>query len=258
MLKNIPFSRIWFAVQSLVIPPRLCYNERMNPTLDTVRYSDLISGDKKPLFERYFELLREYNARFNLTSITEKAEVYEKHFLDSVLGESLFPKNAHVLEVGSGAGFPSLPLKILRGDLNFTLVESTGKKCEFLKVVIEELGFSDVTVLNGRAEDYARDPVYREQFDVCCARAVARLNTLSEYCIPFLKVGGVFVAYKADADEEVNEAQSAIQKLGGKGAEVFRYSLPSDAKRTLVYIQKQKNTPKCYPRGQGKERKNPL
>ena len=230
----------------------------MDLTLDTAYYSDLISGAKKPLFERYFSLLTEYNARFNLTSITQREEVYEKHFLDSVLGESLFPKNAAVLEVGSGAGFPSIPLKIIREDLNFTLVESTGKKCEFLKTVVKELDLSGVTVLNGRAEELARDPVYREKFDVCCARAVARLNTLSEYCIPFLKVGGVFVAYKGEADGEVTEAKNAIQKLGGKGAEVFTYSLPNQSKRSLVYIRKQKNTPAAYPRGQGKERKNPL
>lgn len=230
----------------------------MNLTLDAAHYITLINGDKKPLFERYFELLTEYNARFNLTSITEREEVYEKHFLDSVLGESLFEQNARVLEVGSGAGFPSLPLKILRNDLNFTLVESTGKKCEFLKTAVRELGLSGVTVLYGRAEDYARNPEYREQFDVCCARAVARLNTLSEYCIPFLKVGGAFIAYKGDADEELAEAQNAINLLGGKAAQAYFYSLPSGAKRTLVLIKKQKNTPKNYPRGQGKERKNPL
>ena len=230
----------------------------MNLTLDAAYYLKLINGDRKPLFERYFSLLTEYNARFNLTSITTREEVYEKHFLDSVLGESLFPQNASVVEVGSGAGFPSLPLKILRDDLNFTLVESTGKKCEFLKVAVRELGLSNVTVLNGRAEDFAHDPIYRERFDVCCARAVARLNTLSEYCIPFLKAGGSFIAYKGDADEEVAEAQNAIKVLGGKAAEMYRYSLPSEAKRTLVLIKKQKPTPKGYPRGQGKERKHPL
>ena len=245
-------------MQSLVIPPRLCYNKTMNFTLDTAQYSERINGDKKLLFERYFSLLTEYNARFNLTSVTQKEEVYEKHFLDSVSGESLFPKNASVVEVGSGAGFPSLPLKILRDDLRFTLVESTGKKCEFLKTVVRELGLSGVTVLNGRAEDFARNPMYREQFDACCARAVARLNTLSEYCIPFLKVGGAFIAYKADAEEEIAEAQNAVKTLGGRAAEIYRYSLPSEAKRTLVLIKKQKPTPKGYPRGQGKERKHPL
>ena len=214
--------------------------------------------EKRPLFERYFKLLTEYNARFNLTAITEHAEVYEKHFLDSILGEALFPAKARVLEVGSGAGFPSLPLKIVRDDLDFTLVESTGKKCEFLKVAIKELNLSNVTVLNGRAEDFAKDKSYREQFDVSCARAVARLNTLSEYCLPFVKVGGAFVAYKGEADEEAAEAKHALSVLGGGSLEIHRYTLPTQGKRSLVYIKKEKHTPAAYPRGQGKERKNPL
>ena len=225
---------------------------------DATHYSNLICGEKKEQFSRFFALLSQYNARFNLTAITEENEVYEKHFLDSVLGEALFPKNAHVLEVGSGAGFPSLPLKICRDDLSFTLVESTGKKCEFLKTAVRELSLSNVTVLNGRAEELAKDPLYREKYDICCARAVARLNTLAEYCLPFVKVGGAMIAYKADADEEVKEAKNAIEKLGGKEVKVFRYSLPASGNRTLVYIPKGRPTPKLYPRGQGKERKNPL
>ncbi|MBD5636617.1 MAG: 16S rRNA (guanine(527)-N(7))-methyltransferase RsmG [Clostridia bacterium] len=229
----------------------------LNP-IDPAHYLNLINGEKKAVFEKYFALLTEYNARFNLTAITERADVFEKHFLDSVTGESLFPENASVLEVGSGAGFPSLPLKILRDDLSFTLVESTGKKCEFLKVAVKELALSNVVVLNERAETLARDSKYREKFDICCARAVARLNTLSEYCLPFVKIGGAFVAYKADADEELREAENAIKKLGGKTACSFRYSLPNHGVRTLIQIEKIKPTPALYPRGQGKERKNPL
>lgn len=230
----------------------------MTTPINISHYLDLINGEKKDIFEKYFSLLTEYNARFNLTAITEKNDVFEKHFLDSVLGEALFPENASVLEVGSGAGFPSLPLKILRGDLNFTLVESTGKKCEFLKVAVKELALSGVAVLNERAETLARDPSYREKFDVCCARAVARLNTLSEYCLPFVKTGGAFIAYKGDADEELSEAKNAIQKLGGKTAFSCRYALPNHGVRTLIKIEKIKPTPALYPRGQGKERKNPL
>lgn len=227
-------------------------------SIEPARYLNIINGEKKALFEKYFALLVEYNARFNLTAITERNEVFEKHFLDSVLGESLFPTNASVLEVGSGAGFPSLPLKILRDDLSFTLVESTGKKCEFLKVVAKELSLSRVTVLNERAETLARDRKYREKFDVSCARAVARMNTLSEYCLPFVKTGGVFVAYKADAEEELKEAENAILKLGGKAAYSYRYSLPNHGSRTLICVEKSKSSPSIYPRGQGKERKNPL
>lgn len=230
----------------------------MTPIFDPPFYLSRINGVKKPLFEKYYELLTEYNARFNLTAITEKNDVYEKHFLDSVMGEGLFPKNASVLEVGSGAGFPSLPLKILREDLSFTLVESTGKKCDFLNTVIRELGLSDVTVLNERAETLAHDPAYREQYDVCCARAVARLNTLAEYCLPFVKVGGTVLAYKAESDDEQREAISAIQKLGGRTAYRYRYGLLDHGIRTLVCIEKISPTPKRFPRGQGKERKDPL
>lgn len=230
----------------------------MNQAIDLVSYLNQINGEKKPLFEKYFALLTEYNARFNLTAITEKEEVYEKHFLDSVVGEGLFPDRANVLEVGSGAGFPSIPLKILRDDLQFTLVESTGKKCDFLNVVIKELELSGMNVVNDRAETLAHDPLFREQFDVCCARAVARLNTLAEYCLPFVKTGGLFVAYKADADDEQREAISAIQKLGGRTAYRYRYGLPNYGVRTLVCVEKIIPTPKRFPRGQGKERKNPL
>ena len=221
-------------------------------------YRDKIRSEKHEAFRKFFSLLTEYNARFNLTAITEEQAVYEKHFLDSVSGESLFPANASVLEVGSGAGFPSLPLKILRDDLTFTLVESTGKKCEFLKTAAKELGLNGVTVINGRAEELARDSLYREKYDVCCARAVARLNTLSEYCLPFVRVGGKFVAYKGNAEEELGEAKNALSVLGGKTTTVLQYALENGDKRSLVEITKIKHTPAVYPRGHGKERKQPL
>ena len=230
----------------------------MNDFIGTADYLSLISGEKSALFERYFELLTEYNARFNLTAITQKEDIYEKHFLDSIMGESLFPKYARVLEVGSGAGFPSLPLKIIRGDLVFTLVESTGKKCSFLQTAVKELGLDGVCIVNERAETLARNSSFRERFDAVCARAVAKLNTLSEYCLPFVRVGGVFVAYKGNAEEEIQEAQSAFRKLGGKERCILRYTLPTAGNRTLVGIEKIRPTPPSYPRGQGKERKNPL
>ena len=257
MSKNILFLRICLLLfNPLSNTLFVCYNEGMN--FDCAHYLEWINSEKRSLFERYFQMLVEYNARFNLTAITKQEEVYEKHFLDSILGEALFPKNATVLEVGSGAGFPSLPLKIVRDDLHFTLVESTGKKCDFLKAVISELSLTNVTVLNGRAEDYARNENYRERFDICCARAVARMNTLSEYCLPFVKVGGAFISYKGDADEEVNEAMNAVKTLGGGTIELFRYFLPASGVRTLVKVKKLRPTPKNYPRGQGKERKYPL
>ncbi len=241
----------------LVFALVLCYNGRMNKVVDLTPLKQLVYTEKREIFGRFFALLSEYNSRFNLTAITGEEEVFEKHFLDSVAGESLFPKGARVLEVGSGAGFPSLPLKIVREDLYFTLVESTGKKCEFLKTTVRELGLTNVEILNVRAEELARNPAYRDRFDVCCARAVARLNTLSEYCMPFVKTGGVFIAYKANADEEIQEARTAFKKLGGEECGVFRYELPNGS-RTLIEVKKLTKTPAAYPRGQGKERKNPL
>ena len=136
-------------------------------------------------------------------------------------------------------------------------MEATGKKCEFLKTVVSELSLKNVKVINDRAEILAKDENFREKFDVCTARAVARLNTLMEYCFPFVKVGGTFVAYKGDADEEVKESENAIKVLGGKLVENFSYTL-SDAKRALISVEKIKSTDKKYPRGNGKERKSPL
>ena len=148
-------------------------------------------------------------------------------------------------------------LKIMKENLSLTLLEATGKKCEFLRTVAKELELKDVFVINGRAEDIAKDLNYREKFSTCSARAVARLNTLCEYCMPFVEKGGVFLAYKGDAQEELAEAQNAIKVLGGKLKENFEYELDG-AKRALISIEKISNTDKKYPRGNGKERKNPL
>lgn len=210
-------------------------------------------------FEKYREILLFYNDKFNITTITQKEDIYVKHFLDSVLCKDLFVDNSKVIEIGSGGGFPSIPLKIVRDDLNFTLVESTGKKCLFLKEVVKELNLKNVEVLNGRAEDFGKDKKYRERFDHVTARAVARLNTLCEYCMPFVKVKGSFIALKGNAEEEIIKAQNAVNVLGGKYSLIKEYNLPlEEAKRTLIKIEKIKNTPQLYPRGNGKERKQPL
>lgn len=210
-------------------------------------------------FALYAAMLKEYNQKYNLTSITDEDGILYKHFYDSMAGIGCFRENATVMEVGSGGGFPSIPLKIVRGDLRFTLLESTGKKCDFLRAVIEALKLDHVEVVNRRAEEVARDNRYRERYSVCCARAVARLNTLAEYCLPFVEKGGVFLAYKGDAAEEVKEAQNAVCVLGGKGAQCVPYSLPHGmGERTLVQIEKIKYTPPQYPRGHGKERSKPL
>ena len=207
-------------------------------------------------FEKYYSILIEYNKMFNLTAITERQEVYVKHFVDSIINVDKLV-GERLIDVGSGGGFPAIPIKIMREDIDVTLLEATGKKCEFLKTVIKELGLTNIRVINGRAEDYAKKTEFREKFDICSARAVARLNTLSEYCLPFVKVGGTFVAFKANAMEEIEEAKNAVEILGGKIEKVCEYQL-EDANRTLIYLKKIKNTPPKYPRGQGKERKSPL
>ena len=210
-------------------------------------------------FENFREHLLEYNKKCNLTSITEKKEVYIKHFLDSVMPEKLFPLNSKVIEIGSGGGFPSIPLKIVRPDLDFTLVESTGKKCVYLEETIQKLGLEGVKVLNIRAEDGGRKQNLREKYDIAEARAVASLNTLCEYCMPFVKVGGLFIAYKSDAGEELENAKNAIRTLGGEIEKVYSYSLPEDSgSRTAIVIKKIKSTPEKYPRGRGLERRKPL
>ncbi len=222
-------------------------------------YESLINGEKKELFEAYRALLLEYNQRYNLTAITEEKEVFYKHFLDSAAGEFLFEKNATVAEIGSGAGFPSLVIKLLRPDLSFSLFESVGKKCEFLRVVVDKLGLSKMNIYNLRAEDAAKDKKFRERYDHVTARAVARMNTLSEYCMPFLKVGGSFIAYKGGDREEITEAKTAFKTLGGKLEKSLEYELPEGyGERTLAVVRKLSATPPKYPRGQGKERKQPL
>lgn len=222
-------------------------------------YENLIKNDFSFKFLKFAEMLINYNKICNITSVSDEKGIFYKHFLDSVVGESLFSRGASVVEIGSGGGFPSLPLKFLRDDLSFTLIESTGKKCTFLKSVVDNFGLKSVKVKNIRAEDGARDKNMRERFDFACARAVARLNTLCEYCLPFVAVGGKFIAYKGDSGDEVKEAEKAIKTLGGEVENIIEYELPYGyGKRSLIVIKKIKNTPSAYPRGLGKERKNPL
>jgi 16S rRNA (guanine527-N7)-methyltransferase len=222
-------------------------------------YKYEVLGEKKERLEAFRALLLEYNQRYNLTTILEEKDVYYKHFLDSAAGMDLFSVNAKAAEIGSGAGFPSIVLKILRDDLSFDLFESVGKKCEFLSVVVDKLNLSNVKVHNIRAEDAAKSVEFREKFDFVTARAVARMNTLCEYCLPFVKVGGKFIAYKSGEEEEIREAKSAYKILGGELEQIYRYELPEGyGARTLAVVKKIKNTPDRYPRGQGRERKNPL
>lgn len=221
-------------------------------------YEKEIVKNKEKL-DAFRALLLEYNQKYNLTTILEEKDVYYKHFLDSAAGMDLFTQGAHVAEIGSGAGFPSMVLKLLREDLSFDLFESVGKKCEFLRAVVDNFALKNVHIYNLRAEDGAKDPKFREKYDFVTARAVARMNTLSEYCLPFVKKGGKFIAYKSGDTTEIEEAQNAYKTLGGKLINVIEYSLPEDyGDRVLAVVEKVKPTPPRYPRGQGKERKNPL
>ena len=211
---------------------------------------------KVVLFEKYYSLLMEYNDKFNITAITKKEEVVLKHFIDSVVNCEKVDCGK-LIDIGSGGGFPAIPLKIMNDSLDVTLLEATGKKCDFLNVVIKELGLKNIRVINGRAEEFAYKEDFRESFDFCTARAVARLHVLCEYCLPFVKVGGTFVSYKGDAIEELKEASSAIEILGGSVKENYQWTLDG-AKRALIYIEKIKNIGAKYPRSNGKIRKNPL
>ena len=220
------------------------------------QYGIALTDRQQDLFEKYYQILIEYNAKFNLTAITEREQVIIKHFVDSSLACGKVCGNT-LIDVGSGGGFPAIPLKIINDNLNLTMLEATGKKCEFLKAVVKELSLNNVQVINDRAETLAKDIKFRESFDCCTARAVARLNTLCEYCMPFVKVNGTFVALKGDVNEELLQAENAIKVLGGKVKENFEYTLDG-AKRAIVSIYKVSSTDKKYPRGNGKERKNPL
>lgn len=213
-------------------------------------------------FDKYYELLVEWNKVMNLTGITEYEEVNEKHFVDSlsIVKAVDISKVQAVIDIGTGAGFPGIPLKIVFPQLKITLLDSLNKRIKFLDTVITELGLENIETIHGRAEDFAKKAEYREQYDLCVSRAVANLSTLSEYCLPFVRVGGMFVPYKSgEIDQEVNEAGTAIKVLGGKKIEVVKFQLPeSDINRSFVLINKVKNTGKKFPRKAGMAAKEPI
>lgn len=209
--------------------------------------------------EGYYNLLVEWNEKINLTAITQKNDVYLKHFADSIYGAKLLKKGATLCDIGTGAGFPALVLKIVRSDLKVTLVDALEKRIKFLNEVINKLGLSDVTTLHFRAEDKLFKDKYLNYFDVVMARAVARMATLTEYCLPFVKIGGKFIAYKSDKiEDELKESNKAIPMLGGKMIKTHIYDLDTDTKRWLVEIEKVKNTDKKYPRDKNKPKNNPI
>lgn len=214
----------------------------------------LIKSEIKPTkqivdnFVKYYNLLIEGNKICNLTAITDEDGVVEKHFYDSIFPQKYFSLNANVLDIGAGAGFPSIPLKLVRDDLSFTLLDSLNKRINFLNNTIQTLNLKNIEAIHGRAEDFAKLSDYREKFDITTARAVANLKVLSEYCLPFVKVGGQFIAYKSgNCEEEINEAKQIICELGGKISKVIDYNIGENS-RKLVIIEKTKETPKKYPR----------
>lgn len=213
-------------------------------------------------FDTYFHLLVEWNEKMNLTAITEEKEVYLKHFYDSLLVGLKMALNpqAAICDVGSGAGFPSIPLKILYPELSVTIVDSLKKRITFLQELTDQLGLSNVHLYHDRAETFGQNPAFREQFDYVTARAVARLNVLAELCLPLVKKDGYFLALKAaKSDEELQEAKPAIAQLGGKFIEEKTMALPlSGDERHLLVIQKKKVTPKKYPRKPGLPNKQPI
>lgn len=222
----------------------------------------IYSEEQIEQFLIFYEMLVEKNKVMNLTSITEFDDVVEKHFLDSL---SLCPyidlnQNMYVLDLGTGAGFPGIPLKIMFPKLKLVLMDSLNKRVMFLKEVIEKLKLSDISAVHGRAEEMARNQKYREQFDLCVSRAVANLSSLSEYCIPFVKPGGKFAAYKSgEIEEEVKQAEKSISVLGGKTEKLEKFTLVgTELSRSFVQIEKKKRTPKIYPRKAGTPSKNPI
>lgn len=214
-------------------------------------------------FEHYYELLVEWNQKINLTAITNKNDVYLKHFYDSVMVLWEMPLDHYdvtLVDVGAGAGFPSIPLKIIKPELKITIVDSLNKRINFLNLLTEELGLSDVFAVHGRAEEVGQNKAYRERFDIATARAVAALNVLSEFCIPLVKKGGHFIALKAaKTEEEMQAAKPAITILGAKLEEVVTAFLPiEESERTFIKIKKTLDTPKKYPRQPGKPAKQPI
>lgn len=233
--------------------------------IDLEKFSISLSDLQVEQFLLYYEMLVERNKVINLTAITEFDEVLKKHFIDSlslVKAYDLCGEKSELtlIDIGTGAGFPGIPLKIAFPHLKITLLDSLNKRVDFLKEVVFALGLSDMEVLHGRAEDYAKSNQLREHFDLCVSRAVANLSVLSEYCLPYVKVGGSFISYKSEKVlEEKKSAESAIQILGGKVEEQVGFYLPdSDLYRNLIIIKKIEKTPEKYPRKAGIVTKKPL
>lgn len=226
------------------------------------QYNIILTEKQVNQFLKFYEMLIEKNKVMNLTGITDFKEVLIKHFLDSislVKGKDI-TKGMKIMDMGTGAGFPGIPLKIAFPDCNIVLLDSLNKRVNFLNEVIDELKLENIKAIHGRAEDYGKDPNYREQFDLCVSRAVAHLATLTEYCMPYVKMNGYFIPYKSgDIDDELHESMNAIKILGGNLVKKVCFTLPeTDIERSLLIIKKVKGTSKKYPRPAGKPAKEPI
>ena len=208
-------------------------------------------------FEKYYNSLISFNEKVNLTAITDKEDVFIKHFLDSILSIEEIKENSHVIDIGAGAGFPSLPIKIVRPDIRLTMLDSLNKRINFLNQICSKLDIKSTNV-HARAEDYVK--VYRETYDVALARAVARLNSLLEYLLPYVKIGGLVLAYKgSNYLEELDEAKNAINTLGGRYVKTIKFNLPENkGERNIIVIEKIRSTPKSFPRAKNLPKIQPI
>ncbi len=225
------------------------------------KFNIALNAEQLKQFDTFYRLVVEWNNKINLTAITEPSDFAVKHIIDSISiwNDKKFHNVETLIDVGTGAGFPAIPLKIYRPHLKITLLDSLAKRINFLKVVGEELGFDDVDFLHSRAEDAAHNPKLREDFDLAVSRAVAKLNILAEYCLPFVKIGGYFAALKGSSvEEELQESKAAVKILGGVDVECISITLPNDNERNLIYIKKVSKTAGKFPRKAGVPERKPL
>lgn len=219
-----------------------------------------LDENKQEKFYNYMNLLLEWNEKINLTAITEPDDIILKHFIDSMTIIKYIEKNKKVIDVGTGAGFPGIPCKIIREDMNIVLLDSLNKRINVLKEIIEKINLKEIEAVHARVEEFGKNKENREKYDIAVSRAVANLSVLAEYMIPLIKVGGKCICMKGpDAEEEIKKAKKAIEILGGKIEKIDEFELPeSDIKRTIIIISKIKNTPLKFPRKSGTAAKEPL
>lgn len=236
------------------------YFDMLNEACESMGLS--FDEEKYNKFIKYKDLVKEWNQKINLTAITDDEEIIKKHFIDSIkVFNCDYVKNAKsIIDIGTGGGFPGIPMKIVKEDSKMVLLDSLNKRINFLNEVINELNLPNMKTIHGRAEDYAQTAEYRQRFDLAVSRAVANLTVLLEFCLPYVKVGGHFVALKGPAiDEEIKDAETALKLLGGKIEAIIEVDIEgSDLKHNLLVVKKVKDTPKKYPRKAGMVTKNPL